>query len=258
MISVQTVEPGTITRCVEKFLNVQPDGQASPGGRERSWDFCFNYFQAHPEPTQNLELSCLQLGYYLASWGMLRGSSYLFRKTNSRHYKAAIEIIEARNPALRDIDADDYADPADRQVLLDTYSDLYYALLPEGGTGKTLVTKVMMGVWGNVPSFDTYFLKSFRSLAGSPAESASFRYPNDRSLALLDEFYAAHDDEIDGLTRRFTTTDFATGLPTDQHLTRMKIIDMFGFQSGYDGLTHRFRADQPPRDEPPAKGERGR
>jgi hypothetical protein len=103
---VRTVEPEIITRRVERFLNLQPDGQARPGGRERSWDFCFNYFQAHAEPSRDLELSCLQLGYYLASWGMLRGSSYLFRETNSSHYVAAINIIEDANPVLRGVDAD--------------------------------------------------------------------------------------------------------------------------------------------------------
>jgi hypothetical protein len=45
-----------------------------------------------------MEMSCLQLGYYLASWGMLRGSSYLFRETNARHYQASIEVIERYNP----------------------------------------------------------------------------------------------------------------------------------------------------------------
>lgn len=28
-------------------------------------------------------MSCLQLGYYLASWGMLRGSTYLFAEANT-------------------------------------------------------------------------------------------------------------------------------------------------------------------------------
>lgn len=34
---VRTVEPEIIIRSVERFLNLQPDGQARPGGRERSW-----------------------------------------------------------------------------------------------------------------------------------------------------------------------------------------------------------------------------
>ena len=50
-----------------------------PTGRYASFDYCFNYFQSfRTYPAEltspgNLELSCLQLGFYLASWGMLRG-----------------------------------------------------------------------------------------------------------------------------------------------------------------------------------------
>lgn len=81
-------------------MQTSEEGTPDPIGRARSWDFCFDYFQSHPEPTQDMERSCLQLGYYLASWGMLRGSSYLFRSTNLRHYMEAVEIIERHNPVL--------------------------------------------------------------------------------------------------------------------------------------------------------------
>lgn len=230
---MKNTEPGTITHAVDRFLRVQPDRQQVPrGGRERSWDFCFNYFQDHPKPTRDLEMSCLQLGYYLASWGMLRGSSYLFRETNVSHYLHAIKVIEDADQRLRGLDAEHYGDPAVRQSLLSTYARLGDALLPRGGTRKTLVTKVMMGVWGVIPSFDTYFIAAFRSLA-EDRENAAFRYPNDACLALLGEFYSDHAEEIDGLAQRFTTIDFTTGSPTGRHLTQMKIIDMFGFQYGY-------------------------
>ena len=234
---MRTVEQGVITSNVERFLCADPAGQGSSGGRERSWDFCFNYFQDQPEPTRDLELSCLQLGYYLASWGMLRGSSYLLQKTNSSHYAKTIAVIQAANPRLRGVDADRYHQSEVRALLLETYSDLYKALLPTGREGATLVSKVMMGVWGVLPSFDTFLIKSFRALGETPAERAAFNQPSDRSLALLGEFYQAHAAEIDELTQRFTTVDFSTGQPTHRQLTRAKIIDMFGFQSGYDQPT---------------------
>ena len=90
---MRAVELGDITNAVENFLRSRIGQTPNGYGRERSWDFCFNYFQSNTKPTRNIELSCLQLGYYLASWGMLRGSSYLFRETNARHYQGAIEVI---------------------------------------------------------------------------------------------------------------------------------------------------------------------
>jgi hypothetical protein len=140
---MRTLKSGVITANVNAFLRVDSDVSERPSGRERSWDFCFNYFQAHPEPTRDLELSCLQLGYYLASWGMLRGSSWLQRSTNVGHCRATIEAIEQANSLIRGIDAGDYQDPAVRVQILDTYRVLTKTLLPEGGSPETLVTKVM-------------------------------------------------------------------------------------------------------------------
>ena len=60
-----------------------------PSERYASFDYCFNYFQSFQErrivrklaSARYMELSCLQLGFYLASWGMLRGSSFLLEKS---------------------------------------------------------------------------------------------------------------------------------------------------------------------------------
>lgn len=229
---MRTVEPGTITRRVERFLNVQPDGRPRPGGRERSWDFCFNYFQARPEPTRDLEVSCLQLGYYLASWGMLRGRSYLAREANASDYRPAVEVIERRNPALAGLDLHSYADSDVRRLLLDTYRDLRAALLPKGGDAHTLVTKVMLGVWGVIPAYDRYFIDHFRRLGETRHERGSFRVPQEQSLLLLSDFYSRHAAEIDVLAGRFTTVDFH-GQPTLRRYTRAKVVDMYGFQAGY-------------------------
>lgn len=232
---MHAVEPGEITTAIEDFLR-SVNGQAPQEyRRERSWDFCFNYFQSNPEPTQNMELSCLQLGYYLASWGMLRGSSYLFRETNARHYRPTIEVIERFNPKMRQIDAQPFGDPDAQELILSAYGDLRRALLPEGGAYRTLVSKVMMGTWGTVPSFDTYFIKGFRSLAETRKDKAAFNTIGSRSLTLLGEFYAQNKTEIDGLAQQTTTLDFITGEVTSRPLGRAKIIDMFGFQKGYNG-----------------------
>jgi hypothetical protein len=236
MACMRTVKPGTITRSVERFLNVQADGQPRPGGRERSWDFCFNYFQDRPEQTRDLELSCLQLGYYLASSGMLRGGAYLARKANASEYRRAVEVIQDRTPALAGLDMHSYADTDVRALLLDTYHDLAAALLPEGGDPHTLVTKVMLGVWGVIPAFDRFFVEHFRSLGDTPKERSAFRVPQERSLLLLSSFYTGHADEIDSLAGRFTTVDF-DGQPTSRRYTRAKVVDMYAVQAGYAPAT---------------------
>jgi hypothetical protein len=232
---MRAANPNEINDAVQRFLSISPGRGLNTTGRARSWDYCFNYFQAHPQPTRDMELSCLQLGYYLASWGMLRGSSYLFAKTNSRHYITAIDVIEQHSGALADIDASDYANEAARNNILAAYEDLRQALLPEGGTHLTLVSKVMMGVWGVIPSFDTYFLRGIRQLADTRQERSAFGSVSHKSLTLLGDFYDQHRPEIDLLARQHTTLDFATGAVTTRPTPLAKVIDMYGFQKGYSG-----------------------
>ena len=69
-----------------------------PSARYTSFDYCFNHFQQHRaavkawgEPT-GMEVSCLQLGFYLASWGMLRGSAELLQRS-ARHLVPLVETV---------------------------------------------------------------------------------------------------------------------------------------------------------------------
>lgn len=230
---MRNVEPGHITRAAQTFLRMEDGHTPNQHGRERSWDFCYNYFQASPLPTKDMELSCLQLGYYLASWGMMRGSSYLFRATNARHYRGAIETVERYNPQMREVDAHRYGEADVQNLLLDAYADLREELVPADVSALTLVTKVMMGVWGSLPSFDTYFIRGFRTLGESKKEQTAFRGLTHRSLDLLGHFYSEHALEIDTLRDQLNTLDFGTGNFTSRCFSRAKVIDMFGFQKGF-------------------------
>ncbi|KAE8765935.1 hypothetical protein [Georgenia thermotolerans] len=66
-----------------------------------------------------------------------------------------IGAIEQHNVVMRDWDVPFYLDEVRYDRYEIAWSDLRRALLPESGRGLTLVSKVMMGAWGCVPSFDT-------------------------------------------------------------------------------------------------------
>jgi hypothetical protein len=80
-------------------------GRREPRARYTSFDYCFNYFQSHREGGRLLELlrgdalqlSCLHLGFYLASWGMLRGSSELLQRS-VRNFVPLVEVIANAPP----------------------------------------------------------------------------------------------------------------------------------------------------------------
>lgn len=198
----------------------------NPNARYASFDYCFNHFQQHRaavaawgEPT-GMEASCLHLGFYLASWGMLRGSSELLQRS-VRHLVTLVETIADVPSDVWDLDLVNY-DTEGIDLIHRTALDLRHALRPVEAS-DILVTKVMLGVFGSVPAFDTYFKKGFGVSTFSKG-----------SLRLLGEFYQVNAAAIDRM--RLPTLDFATGHPTDRFYTQAKVVDMIFFiEGGYPG-----------------------
>lgn len=229
---MQQVSSEQVRHQVERFLRTGHDAPMSRR-RERSWDVCFEHFHTTDNPAESMELSCLHLGYYLASWGMLRGSSFLFRETNLLHYVPVIEVIERHHGVMRGVDTDDYRDPATVAHLWEVWRELRQALLPDGGRATTLVSKVMMGVWGCLPSFDTFFMRTFRSLAVTPAERRAFAGVTDDALTILADFQGTHATVIDELRAEYPLIGFPGGAETGLRMTRAKVVDIFGFGYSY-------------------------
>jgi hypothetical protein len=193
-----------------------------PDARYASFDYCFNYFQSFRESSnltglasvENIQISCLQLGFYLASWGMLRGSAGLLQRS-ARHFTPVIEAIASTESSVWEIDADRYTE-SNIEALLDLARRLRQA---NGGMSDTLVTKVMLGVFGSVPAFDTNFRRGFGV--------TTFRA---KALRKVGAFYADNAELLDSY--RVPTLDFVTGELTERLYTRAKVIDMAFFIEG--------------------------
>jgi hypothetical protein len=215
------------------------DGNSTSLGRmadERyaSFDYCFNYFQSFWETKNvallaspdNVQISCLQLGFYLASWGMYRGSADLLQKS-ARALVPVIEFI-AQSEALKvqdgktpwDVDLHCYTKV--NILLLLLTAEKLRAVLPQGAS-DTLVTKTMLGVFGNVPAFDDNF-KHGCKIAGV---CATF---GERSLSQIGRLYQGNAAIIDRY--RVPTLDFGTGQQTGRMYTRAKVMDMAFFMEG--------------------------
>ncbi|HZQ86066.1 MAG TPA: hypothetical protein VFA83_14560 [Acidimicrobiales bacterium] len=211
-------EPAAIEANLATYL-----GDRSPTARYASFDYCYNYFQSYRErddvigiaAPQNLQLSCLQLGFYLASWGMLRGSTDLLQRS-VKHLVPLVEAIAHASAPMWEVDADSYSD--DTWLILSDFGRQIRRALPDA-TSDILVTKVMLGVFGNVPAFDTNFRKgSGLSTYGHGA------------LRRVERFYREHSEVID--RHRVPTLDFATGAETHRTYSRAKVIDMIFFIEG--------------------------
>lgn len=198
----------------------------NPTDRYTSFDYCYNYFQLTKDLTKDIEKSCLVLGFYLASWGMYRGSSFLLQHS-VKHLQSAIEYFSSldKNEPIWNIDVDSYTEE-NIHIIIEVYQEIKRRLIPQGKSDLTLVTKVMLGVFGAIPAFDNNFCKTFRELFDG---QCGFRRVNMHSLNLIHTFYQENKNIIDSLSENTFTTDFITGKKTQIKYPKVKIIDMYGF-----------------------------
>jgi hypothetical protein len=121
-ITITTTTQVHIAANISEFLGAG----RQPARRDASFDYCFNYFQSFRNnrnidgivvASQNVETSCLQLGFYLASWGMFRSSPLL--EKSSKHYQPLLEKLVAFDRGIWDIDVPDYSDPKKVSLVVD-------------------------------------------------------------------------------------------------------------------------------------------
>jgi hypothetical protein len=215
-----------ISKNLASFIEGQGKNKGKqPSERYASFDYCFNYFQSFRDrdtvrelaDARNIQTSCLQLGFYLASWGMLRGSSFLLEKS-VKFYEPLIRNVANFDKRVWEIDVDIYMEE-NLKVLIACKQMIVASLGEKYKPSDTLITKIMLGVFGNVPAFDDFFRKGF--------DTHSF---GKKSLRLISEFYKENKSEID--KSEIYTFDYATGRTTNRRYTKAKIIDMIGFMEG--------------------------
>lgn len=194
-----------------------------PSARYASFDYCFNYFRSHYETWRvqglsdpaAMQTSCVQLGFYLASWGMFRGSTTLL--TRSAHcFRPVIEAIVAAPAIAWKADVADY-DSETIEELIRIGRGLGRVL--PGGHSDILVTKTMLGVFGCVPAFDSYFRRGIGTSGFRPAGMRKVHDYWERNAELIEQ-------------HRVATMDFDTGAPTERRYTQAKVIDMIFFIEG--------------------------
>jgi len=215
-----------IKTAIDEYLNGSgKNGGRRPDERYTSFDYCYNYFYSFFRENRlekladddNMQMSCIHLGNYLASWGMMRGSSFLLRKS-ARNYMDLITSISEMDPSLWKIDADCY-NKENIKLILNCKKQVYNALGKENKPSNTLITKIMLGVFGNVPAFDINVKKSLK-----------LNSLNEKSLLKIKDFYEKNSKIIDSY--KIYTYDFLTSKETDITYTKAKLVDMYGFIDG--------------------------
>ncbi len=141
----------SITSTILKFYNKIEN---SPHHRYKSWEHCYTYFRSNaPDP----DVACLHLAFYLASWGMYRGSSFLLDSDYTVHRPVVDGLLNSWK-ALQGIGLSQIEKEIKTIFDLMAWVSDQYDELPT----TTLVTKILLGTLACVPAYDIYFIRGLR------------------------------------------------------------------------------------------------
>lgn len=208
-----------------KLLSFHQQLASDDNHRYKSWEHCFAYFS---QKTIDKQVACLHLSFYLASWGMYRGSSFLLWKDYLIHRKVVNHILSLQR--LRGID---FSKPCTSEIYdiikLATWIKNWYQQNVKRINGKakkinvtdTLVTKILLGTLGCIPAYDRFFIDGLRikGLRHSRLSKSNFQS--------VVEFYKQNRGDFDSVQQSIQRK---SGI----YYPSMKLVDMYFWQIGFD------------------------
>ena len=221
----------TVNLIIKSSTDFYNDLKSDANGRYRSWEHCYSHFmKARYNKDVDYDYLSLQLAFYLASWGMYRGSSFLLQKDYRVHIPVVKKLLSERYDALAGIECVEFRKETNQELLkeinefLNKYYDRIRHEVKEQKIKKqlsyTLITKILMGTLGCVPAYDRYFK------AGIKNQKTTTGNYNLRSIMLLVDFYERNAEQLESARSKMTVE----GMPYPQ----MKLLDMGFWQIGFD------------------------
>lgn len=195
--------------------------------RYKSWHRCHKSFSE----SKQTEIHTLELAFYLASWGMYRGSSGLLQKNHLIH-QGAVDILFSNKGQLLKCDSKNDVVRTDIEGILNLkrelgnhYNKIYFTKDMEEpkpiSSTDTLLSKMLLGTLGCVPAYDRYFIGGLKEMN---MKNKIFNYA---SLNELFDFIDNNKAEINNIQKNIL-------IETKQYYPIMKILDMYFWQIGYD------------------------
>lgn len=185
---------------------------------------------ARTDSSPDFDYLSLHLAFYLASWGMYRGSSFLLQKD----YKVLVPIVEKiLKPEYDCLFGLACTDVGESEVLgslekLYKYIAKHFRPIRDEVAGRevttpvspVLITKILMGTLGCVPAYDRFFQDGVATYKVMTQE-----YSRNSLLKLVD-FYEEHNDRLEEARRGMRVGDLI--------YPQMKLLDMGFWQIGFE------------------------
>ncbi|MBO7241678.1 MAG: hypothetical protein J6U90_04435, partial [Methanobrevibacter sp.] len=177
----------------------------------------------------------IHLSFYLASWGMYRGSSFLLQKDYKIHEEAVKEIIKEEYDSLVAIKFNELkGENLEKMEKLNSFLRQHYRKTAEKDEDEKisdiLITKILLGTLGCVPAYDQYFSKGFRKFNVLGSFSNKEGKLNEKSIMRLAEFYEKYEKELEDKRKDFKIK--INNKNVENKYPQMKVLDMGFWQIG--------------------------
>ena len=207
------------------------DARADENGRSRSWEHCYRVFRdARTDSSPDCDYLSLHLAFYLASWGMYRGSSFLLQKDYKVLSPIVEEILKPEYDCLFGVACADLREPGVQEQLTNAsdYIAKHFGPIRDEVAGRevptpvspVLITKILMGTLGCVPAYDRFFVDGIKKYKVTTQEYSL------ESVRKLAKFYEAHNDRLEEVRHGMRTDDLI--------YPQMKLVDMGFWQIGFE------------------------
>ena len=229
-----------------------------PDTRYKSWEYCHKAFIEEknkllsnpdlPGRDRIMDNLALHLAFYLASWGMYRGSTFLLQ----RDYKTHLKAVEIIMPPYTDPDIDKLWDYDPEVLVIERANDLLFQkggiywqikdaysgndVSGEGVPSETLITKILMGTFGCVPAFDRFLRRGIQDYMSRYGKTVSFKnhsYKLTQSLETSSPGTASESFKalaaFAGANKEQLQTE-----GSDPQYPLMKCVDMYFWETGYE------------------------
>jgi len=206
-----------LKEIIQKYI----DNNNQEFQRYNSWNHCYVAFG---NTKLSKDILALHLGFYLASWGMYRGSSGLLQKD----YKIHIETVEiiGKYPELRcsknnEVDVSCITEIVEIIKHLKEYYESFQYITSKNKSRNitstdTLISKILLGTLGCLPAFDRLFIK------GVKKSDQEFKNLKEKSINSLFDYVGIHNEELKEIQTLYPQYPI------------MKLIDMYFWQVGFD------------------------
>lgn len=220
-----------IDELIDAAQTFYDDARATENGRSRSWEHCYRAFRdARTDPSPDCDYLSLHLAFYLASWGMYRGSSFLLQKDYKVLVPIVEEVLKPEYDCLFGVACVGLREDEVQARLTEVYKRISAHFWPIRNevagrevptpVSPVLITKILMGTLGCVPAYDRFFQDGVATYKVTTREYS----PN--SVLKLVDFYEEHNDRLEEARRGMRTDDLI--------YPQMKLLDMGLWQIGFE------------------------